>query len=132
MFQRSLPASSTPGMEHGWVKTRGPSAKKPTAPSPTRITLSRCRRGYGRVMAWITKPWPVMKIRPEEHAGTTAPNSASFDWRLWLFVLSAAAVLCSFNLGGARSLTEHEIQIGASAKEMAIDHDWLVPKIGGH
>jgi 4-amino-4-deoxy-L-arabinose transferase-like glycosyltransferase len=72
-----------------------------------------------------------MKIRPEEHAGTTTPNSASFDWRLWLFVLSTAAVLCSFNLGGARSLTEHEIQIGAGAKEMAIDHDWLVPKIGG-
>ena len=51
-------------------------------------------------------------------------------WRQWLLVAGVAVVVCTFYLGGARSLTEHEIQVAGSARQMALDHQWLVPKIG--
>ncbi len=40
--------------------------------------------------------------------------------------------MCGFRLGEARSLTDHEIQVAGGAKQMALDHDWLFPKIGDH
>ena len=40
--------------------------------------------------------------------------------------------MCCFNLGGARSLTEHEIYVAGGARQMALDHDWLIPKVGDH
>lgn len=53
-------------------------------------------------------------------------------WLGWLLILSVAMVVCCFNLGGARTLTEHEIYAAGGAKQMALDHDWLFPKIGDH
>jgi 4-amino-4-deoxy-L-arabinose transferase-like glycosyltransferase len=57
---------------------------------------------------------------------------ASLGWRAWLLILSISAALCCFQLGGARSLTEHEIYVAGGAKQMALDHDWFFPKIGDH
>ncbi|HEY4283259.1 MAG TPA: glycosyltransferase family 39 protein [Chthoniobacterales bacterium] len=53
-------------------------------------------------------------------------------WRNWVLILTVAAAACFFRLGDARSLTEHEIQAAGGAKQMALDHDWLLPKIGDH
>src|SRR4051812_34727268 len=52
------------------------------------------------------------------------------DWRGWLIVMSFAIAVCCFMLGGARTLTEHEVWVGGGARQMAADHDWLFPKIG--
>ena len=62
----------------------------------------------------------------------SADPRARLGWRAWLLVGSIAVVVCCFQLGHARTLTEHEIQVGGGARQMAIDHDWLFPKIGDH
>ena len=63
---------------------------------------------------------------------SSTPTRESLGGRAWLIILATAIVVCCFNLGGARSLTEHEIFVAAGAKQMASDHDWLLPKIGDH
>jgi 4-amino-4-deoxy-L-arabinose transferase-like glycosyltransferase len=67
------------------------------------------------------------------HLSTPAPDEpASLGWRGWSLVVSVSLLVCCFNLGGARALTDHEILVAAPAKQMTIDGDWLFPKIGSH
>jgi 4-amino-4-deoxy-L-arabinose transferase-like glycosyltransferase len=60
------------------------------------------------------------------------PVCASLGWRAWLLILSITITVCCFGLSDARTLTEHEIFVAGGAKQMALDHDWLFPKIGDH
>lgn len=60
------------------------------------------------------------------------PEGASLGWRGWSLVVSVSLLVCCFDLGGARALTDHEILVAAPAKQMTIDGDWLFPKIGHH
>jgi 4-amino-4-deoxy-L-arabinose transferase-like glycosyltransferase len=39
-------------------------------------------------------------------------------------------VLYCWNLGGARSLTDHETYVGGIARQLAVEGDWLLPRIG--
>jgi 4-amino-4-deoxy-L-arabinose transferase-like glycosyltransferase len=57
-------------------------------------------------------------------------ESPSLGWRAWLLILSISIAACCFKLGDARALTEHEVWVAGGAKQMAVDHDWLFPKIG--
>ena len=57
-------------------------------------------------------------------------ESPALGWRAWLLILSVSIVACCFRLGEARTLTEHEVWVAGGAKQMAVDHDWLFPKIG--
>ena len=63
---------------------------------------------------------------------TTSETSQSLSWRGWLIVLSISVAVCCFNLGEARTLTEHEIYVAGGAKQMSADRDWMFPKIGDH
>src|SRR5690242_12849133 len=44
-------------------------------------------------------------------------------------LLAYLAAIFLFNLGGARSLTPHELNIGEGAREMIALHDWIVPRL---
>lgn len=59
-----------------------------------------------------------------------AGEPESFGWRNWFLVFAVGIVACGFQLGAARTLTEHEVWVAGGAKQMAIDHDWIFPKIG--
>ena len=72
------------------------------------------------------------EIEPEGGAGETRGTQAGLNWRAWILILAVTGTVCCFKLGSARSLTEHEIYVAAGAKQMAQDHDWLLPKVGDH
>ena len=93
----------------------------------TLTTSNRCGRVYGRFITLITDGRSAA-------ADSDAPTveGASLGWRAWVLILALSIAVCGFRLGEARSLTEHEIQVGGGAKQMALDHDWLFPKIGDH
>ena len=61
---------------------------------------------------------------------TPVNRPAPLGWRGWVLIMSVAAVVCCFELGDARVLTEHEINVAAGAKQMILEGDWLLPKIG--
>jgi 4-amino-4-deoxy-L-arabinose transferase-like glycosyltransferase len=75
-----------------------------------------------------------MALATEAGAGVevSPPNESTLGWRGWSLVVFLSLAVCSFNLGGARALTDHEILVAAPAKQMTIDGDWLFPKIGRH
>ena len=75
------------------------------------------RLGNSRLMRLDT-------FAPDEHA--------SLGWRGWLLLVAVSITVCCFELGNARALTDHEIFVAGGAKQMALDHDWLLPKIGDH
>jgi 4-amino-4-deoxy-L-arabinose transferase-like glycosyltransferase len=59
-------------------------------------------------------------------------KNASLGWLTWLIILGISVLVCCYKLGDARTLTEHEVSVAGGAKQMAVDHDWLFPKIGDH
>ena len=52
--------------------------------------------------------------------------------RSWMLLLGTCLVLYGVNLGGARVLTHHEIDVAGGARQMIAEGDWLIPKIGDH
>lgn len=50
----------------------------------------------------------------------------------WLLLIALSAVIFGYNLGGARTLTEHETYLAGPAKQMVLDGDYLIPRIGEH
>jgi len=50
----------------------------------------------------------------------------------WLLLLAVCITLFCINLGGARVLTDHEIDVASGAKQMAAGGDWLIPRMGVH
>ena len=52
--------------------------------------------------------------------------------RSWLLLLGVCLVVYSVNLGGARVLTSHEVDVAGGARQMIAEGDWLIPKIGDH
>ena len=50
--------------------------------------------------------------------------------RSWMLLLGTCLVLYCVNLGGARALTWHEMDVGGGARQMVAEGDWLIPKIG--
>ena len=50
--------------------------------------------------------------------------------RSWLLLLGTCLVLYCVNLGGARVLTWHEMDVGGGARQMIAEGNWLIPKIG--
>ena len=63
------------------------------------------------------------------HPTTGAPRA---EWPLAIGMVALCAVLfCSF-LGSNRALTAHEALLAATAKQMVVSGDWLVPRIGDH
>ena len=55
----------------------------------------------------------------------------SLSLQSWGFVAALAVFVFGFNLGGARSLTYHELYLASGAKQMATEGNWLYMKIGG-
>ncbi len=64
--------------------------------------------------AWFTKLWGPMPA-----------------WA-WLLLVALSVTTFGYNLGPARSLTEHETYVAAPAKQMVTDGDYLLPRIGDH
>ncbi len=58
----------------------------------------------------------------------STPQSVA-RWQ-WLSLLCLALILYTFRLGSARTLTDHEVYVGAPAKQMADCGDWLAPRMG--
>lgn len=62
------------------------------------------------------------------------PRAAIADgfrsFRPYLLVGSVAALLFFFALGSCRTLTNHEVLLAGSAKQMVAERSWLVPYIG--
>ena len=52
--------------------------------------------------------------------------------RSWMLLLGTCLALYCINLGGARVLTHHEIDVAGGARQMIAEGDWLIPKIGDH
>ncbi len=50
----------------------------------------------------------------------------------WLSLIALCTVVYGYNLGGARTLTEHETYLAGPAKQMVLEGDWLIPRIGQH
>ncbi|NQX90442.1 MAG: glycosyltransferase family 39 protein, partial [Halioglobus sp.] len=50
--------------------------------------------------------------------------------RSWLLLIVACVLVFCVNLGGARVLTDHEMDIGGGARQMLTDGDWLIPRLG--
>jgi 4-amino-4-deoxy-L-arabinose transferase-like glycosyltransferase len=50
----------------------------------------------------------------------------------WLLLLSVCLVVYCVNLGGARVLSNNEIDVAGGARQMIAEGDWLTPKIGDH
>ncbi len=50
--------------------------------------------------------------------------------RHWCLLLAFSAILFCWNLGGARSLTDHETYVAGIARQLALEGDWLLPRIG--
>ncbi|MFV1965769.1 MAG: ArnT family glycosyltransferase [Pirellulaceae bacterium] len=48
----------------------------------------------------------------------------------WCLLLLVPALLYLVNLGGARVLTDHEVYQAAVAKQMTLDHEWILLRIG--
>ena len=48
----------------------------------------------------------------------------------WLFLILFTLLLYTFNLGGARVLTKHELHIAGPAKQIVNGDGWLMPRIG--
>lgn len=48
----------------------------------------------------------------------------------WLFLVLFTLVLYTFNLGGARVLTKHELHIAGPAKQIVNGDGWVIPRIG--
>ena len=48
----------------------------------------------------------------------------------WALLLVVSSLLYGFHLGQARALTEHEIVVAGIARQMVMEGDWLVPRIG--
>ena len=55
-----------------------------------------------------------------------------FSFGQWLLLFLIPASLYLFNLGGARALTDHEVYQAAAAKQMTLDHEWILLRIGDH
>ena len=88
-------------------------------------TSNRYRRVYDRLISLITDTQPTA-----DDLDAAKPVRASLGWRAWVLILSISIATCCFKLGDTRTLTEHEIMVAGGAKQMALDHDWLFPKIG--
>ena len=52
--------------------------------------------------------------------------------RSWLLLLGVCLAVYCVNLGGARALTSHEVDVAGGARQMIAERDWLIPKIGDH
>ncbi len=50
--------------------------------------------------------------------------------RSWMLLVGTCLVLYGINLGGARALTWHEMDVGGGARQMVAEGNWLIPKIG--
>jgi 4-amino-4-deoxy-L-arabinose transferase-like glycosyltransferase len=50
----------------------------------------------------------------------------------WLLLLWVCLVVYCVNLGEARVLTGHEIDVAGGARQMISEGDWLIPRIGDH
>jgi 4-amino-4-deoxy-L-arabinose transferase-like glycosyltransferase len=53
-----------------------------------------------------------------------------FSAQIWCLLTLIPLILYTFNLGGARALTQHEIFVAGPAKQMMQQQDWLLPRIG--
>ncbi len=54
----------------------------------------------------------------------------SFTSGQWLLLIAAPLLLFTFNLDGARSLTVHEMYMAGAAKQMTLDDDWILLRLG--
>lgn len=52
--------------------------------------------------------------------------------RSWCLLLGVCVAVYGVNLGGARALTDHEIDVAGGARQMIAEGDWLIPRIGDH
>ncbi|MHC4620759.1 MAG: ArnT family glycosyltransferase [Planctomycetota bacterium] len=52
--------------------------------------------------------------------------------RSWLLLLGVCLAVYGVNLGEARVLTGHEIDVAGGARQMITEGDWLIPRIGDH
>lgn len=59
-----------------------------------------------------------------------ALNSQRLPVSGWALLLLVSSLLYGFHLGRARALTEHEIVVAGIARQMVMEGDWLVPRIG--
>ena len=50
--------------------------------------------------------------------------------RSWMLLVGTCLILYCVNLGGARALTWHEMDVGGGARQMVAEGNWLIPKIG--
>ncbi|MCH7752942.1 MAG: hypothetical protein IH898_12435, partial [Planctomycetes bacterium] len=53
-----------------------------------------------------------------------------FSGQIWCLLTLLPLFLYTFNLGGARALTQHEIFVAGPAKQMIQQREWLLPRIG--
>jgi|GEM_PF-1232947 len=65
-------------------------------------------------LAWLTKAWGPLP-----------------GWA-WLLLTTLSVLVFGYNLGPARSLTEHETYVAAPAKQMVTEGDYILPRIGTH
>lgn len=56
-------------------------------------------------------------------------SPASLKPQHLVLLLAYLAAVFLFNLGAARSLTPHELNVGEGAREMIALHDWIVPRL---
>jgi 4-amino-4-deoxy-L-arabinose transferase-like glycosyltransferase len=50
----------------------------------------------------------------------------------WVLLLGVSLAVYGINLGGARVLSNHEIDVAGGARQMIAEGDYLTPKIGDH
>jgi 4-amino-4-deoxy-L-arabinose transferase-like glycosyltransferase len=73
---------------------------------------------------------PQVTIRPQLR--TTPRRIGPLGIHHWLLLLGICLAVFFVNLGGARTLTSHEVDAAGGARQMIADGDWLKPKIGDH
>jgi 4-amino-4-deoxy-L-arabinose transferase-like glycosyltransferase len=60
-----------------------------------------------------------------------SPSQSPMGKGDYLLLIAFCLVLFGFSLVAGRLLTGHEAVLPQNSREMAADHDWLIPKIGG-